>query len=77
MKAYIDDWPLAYGQGGLKLEINIPPQQILEKSKGVLTSSEYSMANLKHDKWRTWINFKTSEEELESILRQVKNLNQL
>ena len=25
---------LAYGQGGLKLEINIPPQHILTKSKG-------------------------------------------
>ena len=25
---------LAYGQGGLKLEINIPPQHILAKSKG-------------------------------------------
>ena len=27
---------LAYGQGGLKLEINIPPQHISEKSKGGL-----------------------------------------
>ena len=27
---------LAYGQGGLKLEINIPPQHILAKSKGGL-----------------------------------------
>ena len=27
---------LAYGQGGLKLEINIPRQQILAKSKGGL-----------------------------------------
>ena len=25
---------LAYGQGGLKLEINIPPQHISAKSKG-------------------------------------------
>ena len=25
---------LAYGQGGLKLEMNIPPQHILAKSKG-------------------------------------------
>jgi len=25
---------LAYGQGGLKLQINIPPQHILAKSKG-------------------------------------------
>ena len=39
---------LAYGQGGLKLEINIPPQHILAKSKGGLIieggiiSSEYS-----------------------------------
>ena len=38
---------LAYGQGGLKLEINIPPQHILAKSKGGLiieggiSSSEY------------------------------------
>jgi len=38
---------LAYGQGGLKLEINIPPQHILAKSKrgliieGGVTSSEY------------------------------------
>ena len=40
---------LAYGQGGLKLEINIPPQHILAKSKGGLIikggvmSSEYGM----------------------------------
>ena len=40
---------LAYGQGGLKSEINIPPQQILAKSKGGLIieggviSSEYGM----------------------------------
>ena len=40
---------LAYGQGGLKLEINIPPQYILAKSKGGLIieggiiSSEYSI----------------------------------
>ena len=27
---------LAYGQGGLKLEINIPPQHISAKSKGGL-----------------------------------------
>ena len=27
---------LAYGQGGFKLEINIPPQHILAKSKGGL-----------------------------------------
>ena len=39
---------LAYGQGGLKLEINIPPQHILAKSKGGriieggVSSSEYS-----------------------------------
>ena len=38
---------LAYGQGGLKLEINVPPQHILAKSKGGLiieggvSSSEY------------------------------------
>ena len=38
---------LAYGQGGLKLEINIPPQHISAKSKGGLiieggvSSSEY------------------------------------
>ena len=38
---------LAYGQGGLKLEINIPPQHILAKSKwgliikGGVISSEY------------------------------------
>ena len=38
---------LAYGQGGLKLEINIPPQHILAKSKGGLiiergvSSNEY------------------------------------
>ena len=38
---------LAYGEGGLKLEINIPPQHILAKSKGGLIieggvmSSEY------------------------------------
>ena len=38
---------LAYGQGGLKLEINIPPQHILAKSKagliieGGVSSSEY------------------------------------
>ena len=38
---------LAYGQGGLKLEINIPPQYISAKSKGGLiieggvSSSEY------------------------------------
>ena len=46
---------LAYGQGGLKLEINIPPQHILAhilaKSKGVLifeggvSSSEYGNSN--------------------------------
>ena len=40
---------LAYGQGGLKLEINIPPQHILAKSKGKLvieggiSLSEYGM----------------------------------
>ena len=40
---------LAYGQGGLKSEINIPPQQILAKSKGGLIieggviSSEYGI----------------------------------
>ena len=40
---------LAYGQGGLKLEINIPLQHILAKSKGGLIieggviSSEYGM----------------------------------
>ena len=40
---------LAYGQGGLKLEINIPPQHILAKSKGGLiieggvSSSEYGI----------------------------------
>ena len=40
---------LAYGQGGLKLEINIPPQHILAKSKGRLiieggvSSSEYGI----------------------------------
>ena len=38
---------LVYGQGGLKLQINIPPQHILAKSKGELiiegsvSSSEY------------------------------------
>ena len=38
---------LAYGQGGLKLEINIPPQHISAKSKegliieGGVSSSEY------------------------------------
>ena len=41
---------LAYGQGGLKLEINIPEQHILAKSKGGLIieggviSSEYGTA---------------------------------
>ena len=41
---------LAYGQGGLKLEINIPPQHILAKSKGGLiieggvSSSEYGIS---------------------------------
>ena len=41
---------LAYGQGGLKLEINIPLQHILAKSKGGLiiegsvSSSEYGMS---------------------------------
>ena len=47
---------LAYGQGGLKLEINIPPQHILAKSKGGggggggliieggVSSSEYGIA---------------------------------
>ena len=40
---------LAYGQGGLKLEINIPRQHILAKSKGGLiikgcvSSSEYGI----------------------------------
>ena len=40
---------LAYGQGGLKLEINIPPQYISAKSKGGLiieggvSSSEYGI----------------------------------
>ena len=40
---------LAYGQGGLKLKINIPPQHILAKSKGGLiieggvSSSEYGI----------------------------------
>ena len=40
---------LAYGQGGLKLEINIPPQHILARSKGGLiieggvSSSEYGI----------------------------------
>ena len=40
---------LAYVQGGLKLEINIPPQHILAKSKGGLiieggvSSSEYGI----------------------------------
>ena len=44
---------LAYGQGGLKLEINIPPQHILAKSKGGLiikggvSSSEYGIEVLK------------------------------
>ena len=43
---------LAYGQGGLKLEINIPPQHISAKSKGGLiieggvTSSEYGITIL-------------------------------
>ena len=43
---------LAYGQGGLKLEINIPPQHILAKSKGGLiieggvSSSEYGKYHL-------------------------------
>ena len=42
----------AYGQGGLKLEINIPPQHILAKSKGRLiieggvSSSEYGIYRL-------------------------------
>ena len=42
---------LAYGQGGLKLEINIPPQHILAKSKGGgliieggISSSEYGIS---------------------------------
>ena len=41
---------LAYGQGGLKLEINIPPQHILTKSQGGLIiergviSSEYGIS---------------------------------
>ena len=40
---------LAYGQGGLKSEINIPPQHILAKNKGGLiieggvSSSEYGI----------------------------------
>ena len=40
---------LAYGQGGLKLEMNIPPQHIFAKSKGGLiikggvSSSEYGI----------------------------------
>ena len=40
---------LVYGQGGLKLEINIPPQHILAKSKrgliieGGVSSSEYGI----------------------------------
>ena len=43
---------LAYGQGGLKLEINIPPQHILAKSKGGLifeggvSSSEYGKTSM-------------------------------
>ena len=43
---------LAYGQGGLQLEINIPPQHILAKSKGGLiieggvSSSEYGSCML-------------------------------
>ena len=35
---FIKAMNLAYCQGGLKLEINIPPQQILAKSKGSLQS---------------------------------------
>ena len=43
---------LAYGQGGLKLEINIPLQHILAKSEGGLiieggvSSSEYGNPNI-------------------------------
>ena len=43
---------LAYAQGGLKLEINIPPQHILAKCKGGLIikggiiSSEYGICIL-------------------------------
>ena len=43
---------LAYGQGGLKLEINIPLQHILAKSErgliieGGVTSSEYGTGNI-------------------------------
>ena len=43
---------LAYGQEGLKLEINIPPQHISAKSKGGLiieggvSSSEYGIINI-------------------------------
>ena len=48
---------LAYGrgEGGLKLEINIPPQHILAKSKGGLiieggvSSSEYGMLHMFRD----------------------------
>ena len=46
---------LAYGQGGLKLEINIPPQHILAKSKGGLiieggvSSSEYGTPSTKNN----------------------------
>ena len=45
---------LAYGQGGLKLEINIPPQHILAKSNGGLiieggvSSSEYGTLSPSH-----------------------------
>ena len=44
---------LAYGQGGLKLEINIPPQHISAKSKGGLiieggvSSSEYGTCTVR------------------------------
>ena len=45
---------LAYGQVGLKLEINIPPQHILAKSKGGpifeggVISSEYGNLSTTH-----------------------------
>ena len=48
---------LAYSQGGLKLEINIPPQHILAKSKGGLiieggvSSSEYGIHLLEINNW--------------------------
>ena len=48
------------GRGGLKLEINIPPQHILAKSKGGLiieggvSSSEYGMLHMFRDDATFW-----------------------